>query len=258
MFYSGLGASCDTVLDAEFFIEPPASYVLVADRREHVIELNKSANTAVVEFLMEENSELSNVTFTSTCGSDCQLLGSVTSSQILGNVTINGAEAYLSFKPYINSFHHLSLQLMSGEASNVSYVLPPASNAEPDDSLVRKVALIRKSLPDFFYFDYEHVTSNSSSPVNLTAKGITALSFQVGPISDVGGTLSLGIKLVNDDRKDVVVFGCVSLGRALKPFVLLCTTTCFFFFFLTSDSGTTLQVSFQASQLAVVVSVMKR
>ena len=222
----GLGASCESVLDAELAIEKSATYALVddntKDRGEYTVQLNKSENrtSAALQFLMYGNSETANITLDSTCVGNCSVAVSLVTSENLGGLAINETTAlrrnFLPFRPYTgNSFHYLICRLLTGEHSTISLSLPRGESKVAAESLVKQIDLTRKSFPDFFLFDYEYLIGNStkSLPINLTADSLTVLNFEVGTISDVGGTLTVGIKLVGEDKsKDLYIFGCISLG----------------------------------------------
>ena len=86
---------------------------------------------------------------------------------------------------------------------------------------VKLVDLMRKSLPDFFLFDYEHLQGNSIKPsaFNLTSNTLSVLSFEIGRVYDVGGTLTIGLKIVDvkdKGKKNIIVIACISLGEQLK------------------------------------------
>lgn len=127
---------------------------------------------------------------------------------------INSTEDEMIFPPYKDAMHFLTLCLQEGNETALTVTLT-------NDTLTKNtshIKLVRKSLPDFFSFDYEHLlgNENKSSPINLTADVLSVLKFDVGSVYDTGGTVTVGVHFPTDESKDkknnVVVVGCVSLG----------------------------------------------
>lgn len=210
----GLTASCDTVLDAELLVESPSVVSLPNPRLEYEVYMNESVDSAVMQLLLPEEFADSGLSVKSSCGKDCRIGVHVTAEDHLAGTIVNTTNASLFFKPYIDAFHYVTLRLLSGEASNVSVQLLNGSSF--DASQVKSVDLMRKSLPEFFLFDYEHLRGNDTKPsaFNLTADSILILSFDIGKVYDVGGTLTVALKLVDVDKnkKNTIVAACISLG----------------------------------------------
>ncbi|XP_076235241.1 transmembrane protein 8B [Calliopsis andreniformis] len=209
----GLGASCDTVLDAELLLESATIVSLLDPKQEYEVHMNESTDSAVMQLLIPDEFVDSSLALKSTCGEDCRIAVHVTADDHLAGAIVNSTNATVFFKPYSDAFHYVTLRLLSGESSNVSLQLVDSSPTEP--SQVKSVDLMRKSLPDFFLFDYEHLRGNGTKPsaFNLTADTLSVLSFEIGRVYDVGGTLTLGLKLVDvDEKKNVIVIACISLG----------------------------------------------
>ncbi|XP_057339155.1 transmembrane protein 8B [Microplitis mediator] len=218
----GIGTACNTVLDAELSVERVGQSVFMKSNDENTITLSSNLlDTAMVQFFVPGDQQTINISLISSC-EECRVAANVITKETLKGALINQNETTLEFKPYVNSFHYLTLRLLSGNATNISIALPVDNLSLSDDIFdidnydtvaVNKVPLTRRSLPDFFLFDYEHLLGNSSkpSPVNITVDSLTVLSYQVAPVYDVGGTVSIGIKLVKKSD-DIVVVGCVSLG----------------------------------------------
>lgn len=129
-------------------------------------------------------------------------------STLINTTTTNS----LSFQPYANYFHHLTLHLLSGNSSTLSISF--SNPKKTDEKMLNNIPLIRKSLPDLFLFDYEYLPGNSTEPVpiNITKNQLTIMSFRIGSINDIGGTLSIGIRLLNQ-TDNLLVIGCISLGK---------------------------------------------
>ncbi|XP_017793694.1 PREDICTED: transmembrane protein 8B [Habropoda laboriosa] len=211
----GLGASCDTVLDAELLLESASIVSPMDPKLKYEVHINESANSAVMQLLIPEEFIDSSLSLNSTCGEECKIAVHVTAEDHLAAKIVNTTNATVFFKPYSDAYHYVTLRLLSGEASNVSLQLLDSSPT--DSGQVKSVDLMRKSLPDFFLFDYEHLRGNGTKPsaFNLTADTLSVLSFEIGRVYDVGGTLTLGFKLVDTkdkEKKNVVVVACISLG----------------------------------------------
>lgn len=214
MLFVGLGASCETVLDAEMFVEMPAMTLLVNPRLEHEIQLNETLDSAIMQFLVPgDNSMELSFLLSSSCGEDCNVTVHVTTQDDLANVLLNSTQTSLFFKPYVDSFHYIIFRLLSGNASNITVQL---INQMIFDR-VTSVELTRKSFPEFFLFDYEHLHVNDTKlqPFNVTVDALSVFSFKIGRIYDVGGTVTLGFKLVDVEekyKKNIVLVACISFG----------------------------------------------
>lgn len=212
--FVGLGASCETVLDAEMFTQVPSTTLLVDPRIEHEVQLNETADAAVVQFLMPDiGLEEPNLLLKSTCGEDCSIAVHVTAKDNLADTLVNTTQTSLRFKPHADSFHYVTLRLLSGNASNVMIQL---KNRTVFDQ-VTSVELMRKTFPEFFLFDYEHLRGNDTKPqsFNVTVDALSVLSFEIGRVYDVGGTVTLGFKLIDVDekyKKNIILVACVSFG----------------------------------------------
>ncbi|XP_017877857.1 transmembrane protein 8B-like [Ceratina calcarata] len=215
----GLGASCETVLDAELLLETAAITMPMDPRWEYEVHMNESSDSAVMQLMIPDEFVDSSLFLRSTCGEECTITVHVTAEDHIIGAIVNSTNVTVSFKPFSDAYHYVTLRLISGEASNVSLQLLDSSPT--DSGQVRSVGLMRKSLPDFFLFDYEHLRGNSSKPsaYNLTAETLSVLSFEIGRVYDVGGTLTLSLKLVDTEdktkekeKRNVVVAACISLG----------------------------------------------
>ncbi|XP_076666135.1 transmembrane protein 8B [Andrena cerasifolii] len=212
----GLGATCDTVLDAELLLDSASIVSLVDPKQGYEVHINKSEDSAVMQLLIPDEFVESSLSLTSTCGEECRIAVHVTADDHLAGAIMNTTNTSMFFKPYSDTLHYVTLRLLSGESSHVSLQLVDSS---PNDSVqVKPVDLIRKSLPDFFLFDYEHLHGNGTKPsaFNLTADTLSVLSFEIGRVYDIGGTLTLGLKLADveeKEKKNVVVVACISLGH---------------------------------------------
>ncbi|XP_029055757.1 transmembrane protein 8B [Osmia bicornis bicornis] len=209
----GLGASCDTVLDAELLVESALVVLPMDPKGEHKVHMNKSIDSAVMQLFMPDEFVDSSLLLKSSCGEECKIVVHVTADDHLAGTILNSTNASVFFKPYSDALHYVTLRLLSGESSDV--VLQLIDDTPLDSSQVITVDLMRRSLPDFFLFDYEHLKENSTKPsaFNLTADTLSVLSFEIGRVYDVGGTLTVGFKLVEEkEKKNVVVAVCISLG----------------------------------------------
>jgi hypothetical protein len=199
-------------LDAELSVGFPDSLFPLGDPdTERRVELTRFADSSVMQFLVPRNTELSNLRLTSSCGEDCSILLHVTAAdQVFGDI-VNTSNVNVSFRPFVESVHYVVLYLESGFASSVSVAWDNVPMTINDQI---QVPLIRKTLPDFFLFDYEHLVDNSSkaAPMNLTVNALSVLRFKVGTVYDTGGTLSLGLRIADDEKDKIIVVGCVSLG----------------------------------------------
>ncbi|KAK0164040.1 hypothetical protein PV328_002710 [Microctonus aethiopoides] len=209
----GLGAACETVLDAELSVERVDTSVLMDITYEYEVLLSNVINSAILQFVVPDDYEIANISLTSTCGDKCRIATTIVTEEILTSSVMDNPELFLSFRPYTHAYHYLMLRLLSGNASNISIALSDNDSLSNNESTVNKIPLTRKSLPDFFLFDYEPLNGNSTkpTPVNVTINSLTMLSFRVGAVYDVGGTVSIGLKLLNKTN-DIVVVGCISLG----------------------------------------------
>ncbi|CAK9813364.1 Post-GPI attachment to proteins factor 6 [Anthophora quadrimaculata] len=211
----GLGASCDTVLDAELLLESASIVSPMDPKLKYEVHMNGSVDSAVIQLPIPEEFIDSSLSLKSTCGEECKIAVHVTAEDHLAAKIMNTTNATVFFKPYSDAYHYVTLRLLSGESSNVSLQLLDTSPT--DSGQVKSVDLMRKSLPDFFLFDYEHLRGNGTKPsaFNLTADTLSVLSFVIDRVYDVGGTLTLGFKLVDTkdkEKKNVVVVACISLG----------------------------------------------
>ncbi|XP_076392048.1 transmembrane protein 8B [Megachile rotundata] len=209
----GLGASCDTVLNAELLLESASLVSPMDPKSEYKVHMNESVDSAVMQLFIPDEFVDSTLSLKSSCGDECQIAVHVTADDHLVGTIVNSTNATMFFKPYSDAFHFVTLRLLSGESSDVFLQL--IDDSPSDSSQVKSVDLMRKSLPDFFLFDYEHLRENATKPsaFNLTSDTLSVLSFEIGRIYDVGGTLTLGIKLVDEkEKRNVVVAACISLG----------------------------------------------
>ncbi|KAL6256439.1 hypothetical protein P5V15_012552 [Pogonomyrmex californicus] len=210
----GLSASCETVMDAEMFVEMPAMTSLVDPEVEYQVQLNETSDTAVVQYLVPDVGLAELILFlNSSCGENCNIAVHVTTEDNLVDGLLNSTATSLSFKPYAGGFHYVTLRLLSGNASNVRMQLSSLVGV----GQVTSVVLSRKSFPEFFLFDYEHLRGNDTKPqpFNVTSDALSVLSFEIGRVYDVGGTVTLGFKLVDVEekhKKNIVLVACVSLG----------------------------------------------
>ncbi|XP_029172482.1 post-GPI attachment to proteins factor 6 isoform X3 [Nylanderia fulva] len=213
----GLSASCETVLDTEMFVETPATTSLVDPKDEHEVQLDETSDTAIVRYFVSDVGLTEvNLTLKSSCGEFCEIAVHVTAGDNLADGLLNSTTIALPFKPYVGDFHYVTLRLVTGNASNVTLRLPLERRSNADDQ-VTSVVLMRKSFPEFFLFDYEHLCGNETKPqpFNVTADALSVLSFEIGRVYDVGGTVTLGFKLVDVEekcKKSIVLVACVSLG----------------------------------------------
>lgn len=204
------------MLEAELLAEMPATTLLVDPKIEHEVQLNKTSDSAVVQFLIPDlGLEEPNLLLKSSCGEDCNVTVNVTAEDNIADCSLtNSTQTSLRFKPHVDSFHYVTFRLLSGNASNVMMQL--VDRAVLGDQ-VTSVKLLRKSFPEFFLFDYEHLRDNDTKPqpFNVTADALSVLSFQIDGVYDVGGTVTLGFKLVDVDekyKKNMVLVVCVSFG----------------------------------------------
>uniref|UniRef100_A0A0C9QQ78 Tmem8a_0 protein n=1 Tax=Fopius arisanus TaxID=64838 RepID=A0A0C9QQ78_9HYME len=205
----GLGATCSTILDSELSIEKAKIALVIDPSDDHTILLNKTMNSARLQYLITEDKEPVNISITSTCGNPCKVLANLVVEDVVSSILINFT-VKTSFTPYPGYFHYLNLRLLSGNTTNVTVSFVKLLEKQTRQS---EIELVRKTLPEFFTFDYEFFEENSTTatPVNISENGLTVLNFRIGTVYDVGGTLSIGIKLVNESH-DIVVVGCISLG----------------------------------------------
>lgn len=218
--FIGLGASCDTILDAELLLESASIVSSMDPKWKYEVHMNESMDSAVIQLLIPDEFVESNLLFTSSCGEECMIAVYVTAEDYLTGTILNTTNGTVFFKPYSDAFHYVTLRLLSGNSSNVSLQLFDNSSTYDLDQ-VKLVDLMRKSLPDFFLFDYEHLQGNSIKPsaFNLTSNTLSVLSFEIGRVYDVGGTLTIGLKIVDvkdKEKKNIIVIACISLGEQLK------------------------------------------
>lgn len=203
------------MLNAELLLESASLVSLMDSKLEYEVHVNESADSAMMQLLIPDQFVESSLSLKSSCGEECQIAVHVTADDHLAATIVNTTNSTLFFKPYSDMFHYVTLRLLSGNSSNVSLQL--LDNSPMEVGQVKSLDLMRESLPDFFLFDYEHLLANGtkSSAFNLSADTMSVLSFGIGRIYDVGGTLTLGLKLVNlneKEKKNVVVVACISLG----------------------------------------------
>lgn len=212
------------------FIEMPTKTSLVADPEvEHEVQLDEASDTAIVQyFLPDVGMAKLSLYLNSSCGEDCEIDVHVTAGDTLVNGLFNSTMWVQMFKPYSDKFHYVTLRLLSGNASNVTMRLLTNREHQTNDKLT-PVKLSKKSFPDFFLFDYEHLRGNDTKPqaFNVTAEALSVLKFEIGRVYDVGGTVTLGFKLVDVEdkhKKTIVLVACVSLGQ----FVYILLYSCFY------------------------------
>ncbi|KAK2583650.1 hypothetical protein KPH14_009585 [Odynerus spinipes] len=210
----GLGASCDTVLDAELLVETPPIVSLIDLNSEYEVQLNRSTDSSVMQVFIPDSLNAI-LALKPSCEDDCKLAVHVVAQEQLAGTIINSTDVFVPFKPYPKTFHYVMLRLLSGNASRIS--LQFENDTSADSNQVRSMSLIRKSLPEFFFFDYEYRDENDtkSMPFNLTSDGLTVLNFKIAGAYDVGGTVTVGMKMLDvdkTDKKNVFVVACVSLG----------------------------------------------
>ncbi|XP_033303836.1 transmembrane protein 8B [Bombus bifarius] len=212
----GLGALCYTVLDAELLLESASIVFPMDPKYEYEVHMNGSLDSAVMQLLIPNEFVDSSLSLKSTCGEECRIAVHVTAEDHITGMIMNTTNTTVFFKPYSDAFHYVTLQLLSGESSNMSLQLLDNSPAY-DLGQVKSVDLTRKSSPDFFLFDYQHLLGNGTKPsaFNLTSDTLSVLSFEIGRVYDVGGTLALSLKVVgakDKEKKNIVVVACISLG----------------------------------------------
>jgi len=202
------------------FMEAPATTSLVNPEVEHEVQLDEASDTTIVQYLMPDVGLAEvNLTLRSSCGEDCEIVVHITAEDNLAGGLLNSTTTVLPFKPYAGGFHYVTLRLLAGNSSNVTMRLDRQTNK---DDQVTSVMLLRKSFPEFFLFDYEHLRGNDTKPqaFNVTANALSVLSFEIGRVYDVGGTVTLGFKLVDVEekyKKNIVLVACVSLGSFICP-----------------------------------------
>lgn len=163
----------------------------------------------------------------------------------------------IKFSPYPNEWHYLEVaygsdDALNSQASNITLCLANEKLQEHKQSgdlgNSSMFELVRDTKSEYFTFEYNlPPNTNEYSPtlLNLTSGNVTYLKFNIFPVQDIGGTLSLGATLKMDlkyymgykrektnmseyyfTEKDpfykVVV--CVGLDKALIPLV---NETCF-------------------------------
>lgn len=201
------------MLDVELLIEPVAIEGTLSETK--TINLNAKQNdSALLKFYVPKDVEKVELTLDSSCA-NCTIYAYVTAQDNLAKTNFNSSKATMAFRPNENTIHNLLLRIHNGTESNVTISMK--KYGPTDRTYLNKVDLVRRSLSDFFLFDYDHLLENDTkaSPVNLTVGTLTALKFDIGPVYDIGGTLTLGLKMVKDEARvgKVLVVGCVSLGK---------------------------------------------
>ncbi|CAK9822720.1 Transmembrane protein 8B [Anthophora retusa] len=145
----GLGASCDTVLDAELLLESASIVSPMDPKLKYEVHMNGSVDSAVIQLPIPEEFIDSSLSLKSTCGEECKIAVHVTAEDHLAAKIVNTTNATVFFKPYSDAYHYIQA------------------------------------------------------------------SFVIDRVYDVGGTLTLGFKLVDTkdkEKKNVVVVACISLG----------------------------------------------
>ncbi|KAI4486333.1 hypothetical protein M0802_012352 [Mischocyttarus mexicanus] len=202
--------------DAELLIEMPSVVSFIDFNKDYEIELNKNTDTSVAQISMPNNLLNAGLALNQSCEDDCKFAIHIVAQEHITGQIINDTDTFIPFKPYSKTFHYITLRLLSGNMTKISLKFENnTSNFETNQ--VKNINLIRKSLPEFFLFDYEHRGENDTKPVpfNLTNDGITVLDFEIGRVYDVGGTVTVGVKMLDVDKKDekkVFVVACISLG----------------------------------------------
>lgn len=238
---------------------------------DRTIFLSRQNDSALIQYLIPRDVVSSRLIVRSSCAEDCLVSLHVTGADRIINGKINSSVTIFDFQPYhddydrlrssSSSMHYVVLRLETGNFTNVTIKL---DNAKYETDRLNFVKLTRKSLPDFFVFDYDHLPINATknSPVNVKANDTTVLKFKVGSVYDIGGTLSVGLRLAeltkDDDDEDVdddydkkiIVVGCLSLGVYYKYKVSM------FFFFLTIFLQATIQRS-DRTEIVYVTSNIK-
>ncbi|XP_051160937.1 transmembrane protein 8B [Leptopilina boulardi] len=217
---AGIGVFCDTTLDADLSIEIPDKLLMLLDEKNDIsIQLTKKNDSAIIQFPSFQESEPMFLNFTSSCGNDCLLIAQITARKQLASIATNNSATSLKFHAYDKNLHYATFRLFSGNLTNITMNL-----SEDDVSLknISYVKLVRKSLPDFFLFDYEHLNdddsnnnNNKATPLNLTSGILSIFKFHIDPIYDIGGTLTIGLKVTDSEakkKKNILLIGCVSLG----------------------------------------------
>lgn len=223
LLLAGLSASCETILDAKMLVEMPAIMDMsIADSSVyHEVQLDETSDTAVVQYFVPDvGLEELNLFLKLSCD-DCEIVVHVTAYDHLVGSVINSTTTSLPFRPYAGAFHYVTLRLLSGNASKVTMRLPTSYEHRTDAvDQVTPIVLSRKTFPEFFLFDYEYLHDNDTEPqpLNVTADTLSVLSFEIGKVYDVGGTVTLGFKLIDVEekyKKDITLVACVSLGWCL-------------------------------------------
>ncbi|XP_014473988.1 PREDICTED: transmembrane protein 8B-like isoform X2 [Dinoponera quadriceps] len=92
----GLGASCETVLDSEMFVEMPAMTLLVNPGIEHEVQLNETSDSAIMQFLVPDVGFVEpSLLLNSSCGrysnitsgGACERVHNVTTADVYVNST---------------------------------------------------------------------------------------------------------------------------------------------------------------------------
>lgn len=214
----GLTATCDTILDAELWVEY-ADTVHTLGQDEYTSELKQVGDSAVMHFRISENTEKSVLKVRSSCGESCVVSLHLTAGDQILRRAINSSETKFEFCPY-ESVHYVTLRLKSGTPSSVTVRLEELQEA----GNLTQAGLTRETVADFFKFEYKHLAGNSSKsvPLNLTAGTTSVMRFKVGAVYDTGGALFLGLKIAGDEKKEnadkdkVVLVGCVSYGKNIN------------------------------------------
>ena len=181
-----------------------------------------------MHFLVPRNIDESTLNIKSSCGENCSIAVHVTAGDIIRGYVVNATEDSLEFRASDDeSVHYVTLRLLSGAGSTV---LVSLANGDDKSGELNEVRLTRKTLPDFFLFDYEHlpVNSSKSGPMNLTVNQLAVMRFKIGPVFDTGGTLSVGLRFDDDEKENKfkkAIVGCLSLGIYYMHIILYTYTS---------------------------------
>lgn len=207
------------MLDAELLTEMPSAVSLIDFNNEYEIELDKGKDTFVGRVFMPDDLPDALIALNQSYENECKFAVHIVAREHLLGTIVNETDVFIPFKPYSKSLHYVTLRQMSGNTSKISLRFDNITSYV-DYNQVKSISLIRKSMPDFFVFDYEHLGENDteSIPYNLTSYGITVLDFEIGRVYDVGGTLTVSIRTLDvnekDQKKNIFVVACITLGQS--------------------------------------------
>lgn len=207
----------------DLYIErEPSPKSLVTDVNQLPIYLANIGDSSKLRFLLPSSILLSEIEVSSSSGSSSEVEVNITAGSYvpygdsrLAHFVLNSTTARIPFNVWAEVFHYVTVRLRSGAPTNVSVIL---SEGQRNSSDIEVTRLMRKSYPDFFLFDYEYLTSNGtkSPSVNLTASKTSVFSFSVNPLSDIGGTLTVALRLKEKGKSEpenFTVVGCLHLGN---------------------------------------------